>query len=309
MDNMLLFAVVGFGACSSLMLIVNKLVVHLFPAPSFILLAQCVSTFVAVKTLGLCGVIEVDDLECGKARSFFLVAAISLLCLLTNIKTLQYCNVETFIAFRCSTSLVVCVCEWLCLGRELPSPRSVAAIVCMLSGTAAYAATDAAFVVRGYVWAGTWYVAFCFNQLYIKHIVDTTVMKSNWGRVYYTNLLSSVLLCLITPLTDMDALTHVVQSSDLDAAAAAALVGSCILGTGISYFAFLCRSMVSATSFNIIGDVCRAASDKRAPLFSAARLMPRLDAALDSGTARPCLHDFTWTCPICHAQARSSPSS
>ena len=33
------FAVVGYGACSSLMLVVNKVCVHLLPAPSFVLLA------------------------------------------------------------------------------------------------------------------------------------------------------------------------------------------------------------------------------------------------------------------------------
>ena len=39
-DASLLFAVLGDGACSSLMLVVNKLAVHHLPAPSFVLLAQ-----------------------------------------------------------------------------------------------------------------------------------------------------------------------------------------------------------------------------------------------------------------------------
>tara|TARA_B100000524_G_scaffold347664_1_gene250137 strand:+ start:103 stop:276 length:174 start_codon:yes stop_codon:yes gene_type:complete len=39
-DASLLFAVLGYGACSSLMLVVNKLAVHHLPAPSFVLLAQ-----------------------------------------------------------------------------------------------------------------------------------------------------------------------------------------------------------------------------------------------------------------------------
>jgi hypothetical protein len=36
----LVFAIVGYMACSSLMLIANKLAVHFFPAPSFVLWAQ-----------------------------------------------------------------------------------------------------------------------------------------------------------------------------------------------------------------------------------------------------------------------------
>ena len=133
------FAVLGFGACSSVMLVVNKLSVHLFPAPICILLLQCASTALSVQGAGWLGIIDVDSLELEKARCFFLVAVSSLLLLFTNIKTLQYCNVETFIVFRCSTGLVMGVAEWVFLGRELPSRRSVGAIAMMCSGAAGYA--------------------------------------------------------------------------------------------------------------------------------------------------------------------------
>jgi len=36
-----------------------------------------------------------------------------------------------------------------------------------------------------------------------------------------------------------------------------ALGVSCALGVGMSYFAFLCRSQVSATHFTVIGNVCK----------------------------------------------------
>ena len=49
------FAVIGYGTCSSLMLVVNKLAVHFLPAPSFLLFAQFFSSWVAVKLCGLCG--------------------------------------------------------------------------------------------------------------------------------------------------------------------------------------------------------------------------------------------------------------
>ena len=32
---------------------------------------------------------------------------------------------------------------------------------------------------------------------------------------------------------------------------------SCLLGVAMSYFAFLCRAAVSATSFTVIGNVCK----------------------------------------------------
>ena len=36
-----------------------------------------------------------------------------------------------------------------------------------------------------------------------------------------------------------------------------ALSVSCLLGVSMSYFAFLCRAAVSATSFTVIGNVCK----------------------------------------------------
>ena len=177
------FAVVGYATCSSIMLVVNKLCVHFLPAPSFVLLAQVTSSWVAVRLAGAVGAVEVDALEWGKLRAFLPVAGAFLACIFANIKTLQYANVETFIVFRASTPLVISVAEWVLMGRELPSLRSAVALLSLVGGAVAYVFTDAHFAVRGYVWVGVWYLIFCFDQLYIKHAVDTVSMRSNWGRV------------------------------------------------------------------------------------------------------------------------------
>ena len=89
------FAVMGYATCSSIMLVINKLAVHYLPAPSFVLLAQVTSSWLAVKLVGCTGAIEVDELEWGKVKSFFPVAAAFLACIFANIKTLQYANVES----------------------------------------------------------------------------------------------------------------------------------------------------------------------------------------------------------------------
>ena len=64
----LLFAVLGYATCSSLMLVVNKVCVHVLPAPSFVLLMQVASAALAVKTAGLLGLVEVDELELPKLK-------------------------------------------------------------------------------------------------------------------------------------------------------------------------------------------------------------------------------------------------
>jgi solute carrier family 35 protein len=247
------FAVVGYAACSSVMLVINKLAVHLLPAPAFVLLAQVTVSWISVKAVGMTGAIDVDELEYDKARSFFPVAAAFLACIFANIKTLQYANVETFIVFRAATPLVIGVAEWALMGRELPNRRSAFAMLILAGGACLYVLTDAAFVVHGYVWVGVWFMIFCFDQLYIKHAVDSTPMRSNWGRVFYTNLWACVLLLAIVLLTE----PHVLKTFHWGTAPLLALLASCTAGVAMSYFAFLCRSAVSATSFTVIGNVCK----------------------------------------------------
>ena len=60
----MLFALVGYATCSSLMLIMNKVAVYVLPVPSFVLLCQFIASWSAVKLCGICGCFVVDDLEC-----------------------------------------------------------------------------------------------------------------------------------------------------------------------------------------------------------------------------------------------------
>ena len=247
------FAVLGYGACSSLMLIVNKGAVNLLPAPSFVLLLQFFCSWFAVKVCGLGGCIVVDKLERKKLLAFLPVSLAFLAAVFANIKTLQFANVETFIVFRASTPLTISICEWLCLGRELPGLRSTLCLVTLLLAAIAYVLTDAQFQVYGYVWVGVWYVIFCFDQLYIKYAVDSVEVESNWGRVFYTNLWACMIAGCIAGATEPATLRtfHWTWQSG------GALAVSCALGVAMSYFAFLCRAQVSATHFTVIGNVCK----------------------------------------------------
>ena len=175
------FACLGYMTCSSLMLIMNKLAVHFLPAPSFVLLGQLVMSAVAVWVVGQMGYIKVDKLEKHKMIAFSFVAVAFLAAIYTNIKTLQYANVETFIVFRASTPILISLCDYWFLGRELPSAKSWATLLLLLLGAILYVSTDAGFHVTGYFWVCVWYCIFTFDQIYIKHAVDTVKMESNWG--------------------------------------------------------------------------------------------------------------------------------
>ena len=89
MAGQTLFAALGYMCCSSLMLVVNKVAVHYLQAPNFVLLAQLFVSAAAVWLVGLMGFIKVDPLEWGKVKGFAGVAAVFVMTIFTNMKTLQ----------------------------------------------------------------------------------------------------------------------------------------------------------------------------------------------------------------------------
>jgi drug/metabolite transporter (DMT)-like permease len=104
-----------------------------------------------------------------------------------------------------------------------------------------------------YMFCCAWYLVFCLDQVYLKHICNTVKMQSNWGKVYYSNLLASLPLILIGGGTD----EITVLREQLTASGIAALTLSVCLGAAMSYFAWAARSMISATSFTVVGNLCK----------------------------------------------------
>ena len=89
--------------------------------------------------------------------------------------------------------------------------------------------------------------------MYIKHAVDSVSVESNWGRVFYTNFWASLIMAVSTVATEPE----VLLKTEWTPATVGALAVSCFLGVAMSYFAFLCRAAVSATSFTVVGNVSR----------------------------------------------------
>ena len=155
--------------------------------------------------------------------------------------------------FRFSTPICVSVCDYLFLGRHLPTTRSWFSLVGLLTGAAGYAMTDVSFVVKGYAFCGLWYFIFCLDQVYLKHITSTVKMESNWGRVFYSNLLAAIPLFFM-----MGAEKDAILNASTDGLLVVA--GTVLLGTAMSYYAWLARSLVSATFFTILGNICKVVS-------------------------------------------------
>lgn len=100
----------------------------------------------------------------------------------------------------------------------------------------------------------------CPSQVYIKYVCDTVAM-TNWGRVYYTNLLSCVpVFFLVFAFQEGDVILGKDGVHEWNVASVAALLVSCVVGIAMSYSAFLLRAMVSATSFTVVGIMCKVAT-------------------------------------------------
>jgi len=176
-----------------------------------------------------------------------------------NIKILQYTNVETFIMVRNATPIATSVLEWLYLGRELPNLRSSGALGITLVGAVGYMIADSHFEIRGYSWAVVWLIIFIFDQVYIKHVVNTVEMTT-WSRVYYTNTIAA-LPCVAYALVFEGAPFNLVTGfSSRGPVGPCMLVVSAVLGTAMSYFSFFARKMLSATSFTVVGNLCKVIS-------------------------------------------------
>ena len=75
-----------------------------------------------------------------------------------------------------------------------------------------------------------------------------------WGRTFYNNAIAFVPTALLLPLSGEFARFN---GSQLTVTGVSSLALSCVLGVGMSFFSFKLRALVSATSFSVVGNVCK----------------------------------------------------
>jgi GDP-mannose transporter len=172
----------------------------------------------------------------------------------SNMRALQTSNVDTVIVFRSSTPLLVCAADTIFMGRQFPEKRSIAAMLLMVAGAVSYVATDAAFSLHGfssYIWVTIYFLAISAEMVFGKML--TRDLKCELG--------TSVLLTNAITLPAMAALSWMTNESwSLDALwdnplVTATLLVSFLVGTGIGFASWWCRSLLSSTSFTIVGIV------------------------------------------------------
>ncbi|KAH8072893.1 nucleotide-sugar transmembrane transporter [Aureococcus anophagefferens] len=104
---------------------------------------QFLTTAVAAYFLGKFRVVDVDAFRWEKLKAMAPINVVFYLAIFTNGQVLTYSTVETFIAFRSLTPLLVSGVDTLVRGEAPPSRRTAACLLLIALGAVSYARDDA----------------------------------------------------------------------------------------------------------------------------------------------------------------------
>jgi len=247
--------ILAYMLCSSVMLIVNKGAVYLFPLPSLLLSLQTGFSAIVIWSAGQAGYLKVDNLEYHKAKAYIFVVCVFIFNIFTNMKALEHSNVETVIVFQTLTSLAIAYGDYKLLNSGLPSPKVILSLSIIVFGALCYVATDSAFLISEYKWVFLYFTAKTSEMLYVKHILET-VQMTNWGRSFYNNFLSMFPLFFIALLNgEFSRMFELYDEGSISGSIILVVFLSCFVGIGISISGFMCRDAISATSFSVVGNM------------------------------------------------------
>ena len=249
-------AVVFYCLCSSSLLFLNKLAVggERTLTPGAVVVVQIGFATFACYALSVAGLANIGKLTRKKIEGFGLYAVAFVGSIYASVMALRHSNVETFIVFRASTPLAVSVLDFLFLGRAVPSPWSLSALLATAASALVYVSTDAQFFVEGlagYSWCLLYFALICFEMTFGKHLVSS-LRLGVWESVWLTNMLALPMLWALAysrgDMADFGTTLAAMPATDL-----VVLVLSCVIATLIGYAGWLCRGLVSATSYTLIG--------------------------------------------------------
>jgi GDP-mannose transporter len=250
-------AVLAYSACSGSLLLVNKVVMAYIPSAPLVTALQCIFCVSAIGSSSLLfGAPQLGRItDPALLRAYALYSALFVVGIYTNMRSLESSNVDTVIVFRSAVPLIVAFGDWALMGREAPSARSLASMVVVLLGCAAFVAVDAAFVVQGlraYVWVSLYVASLAAEMLFGKQITSA----------HGATLGASVLLTngfAFAPFLALGAwtgeLARGLDAAHFTAPACAVLAASCALSAGIGFSSWWARSLLSATTFTVVGQV------------------------------------------------------
>ncbi len=267
----MLARVLGYGISSSALLVLNKVCVTAIPNVSLLLFIQILSTVLLILVYKLSGYARVN-LSPGESviRAYWLVALVFLGTVYSNFQVVHAIGVNAFIVLRCATPIVVSFLDFMFLNRQLPQGRSLLSLVGIFITGVAYAYLKYEELVagrqvteqtspgfRGLAWSAVWLTCFVADMIYIKHVADSYEC-TGLERTMYQNTLALPVILVSVPFS-LEA-TGAGRIGEVKNGAVIALGLSCVAGAILSYTGMSLRTDLSATSFSVLGVVCKMGS-------------------------------------------------
>ena len=252
-------AVGSYALCSGSLLLVNKVVLLAIPAAPLVTAIQCATCLVAILASALAfGTPSLGVITRGALQAYAAYGALFVVAIYANMKALEHSNVDTIIAFRSTTPLLVAAGDWVFMGRSLPPARSLLAMAVIVVGCVSFVSVDAAFDVSGvraYAWVSVYIVVLAVEMLLGKAIISEHTDVSLAGSVVLTNAIALVPFLAIGTATGE--LARGLNPALYTTSAVSVLALSCALSGGIGFSSWWARSLVSATTFTVVGVACK----------------------------------------------------
>jgi len=255
-----ILSVLAYSFCSGTLVLINKVLLHLLPFPSLVVVVQLWFAVLFIYGARCCKLLEVDPIKWEYVVPYLYYMVLFSGGVYCNMKSLQYSNVETVIVFRALAPAIVSVLDSMFLGREIPSLRSWFALSLIVAGALGYSWEDPQFQSQGlaaYFWPFLYLFVISLEMAYGKKVVKSVPLKTLSGPVLYTNLLGwPAMLGFAYFGGEYESFWEqlwVMDNARFPPGAVPLLLLGCAVGTGIGYSGWWCRSMVSATSFTLIG--------------------------------------------------------
>eukprot|EP00960_Hanusia_phi_P008213 235047-Hanusia_phi.AAC.1 len=201
-------------------------------------------------------------------------------------KAMRLLTVETMMMFRAIATVAVALGDRLVLGSQLSSRQMFACAVISLGGSI-YASSDLRFNASGYAWGLAYALSMVVNTIYVKFSFERNKEMSSWEKTYLNNLLASPVILLLSFLTE-DTSSLLRKLTQLEFLPLFWVLLSCVIGlgshphlrpslllpsssllllfvsllpedaldesAGISFSGTMCRDVLSATSFDVLGN-------------------------------------------------------
>ena len=236
--------------------VVNKIAVSDIDYPNLILVLQFATASLLLGLAHALGMIKLENINVRTSIGFLPFVACFFALLGSGLWVMKVAPLETFIAFKSTTPIVLSLLDYLFMGRMFPGAKSIVAMIGITIGAIWYVSGDVKSEDFAYVYCAIFVFVACIEGGVAKDTINRYQMNS-WSRTFLVNTLSIPIGIVLSVFTGE--LENAINGKEANGEpfqfgkrGVIALVSSCFFGVGMGYFTMLIRDALSATSCAVV---------------------------------------------------------